>query len=351
MQNVFIDTCVFEKEWFYRGPRIKTLFNAASKGRIRIVLPDLTEFEVIKHLESKCEEHDGSGGLHKLDNSMLKDLPEGKKLINGLRSLQSHLKESVTKMFLGELKRASVRRIKIPADLNVLKVIEAYKNREAPFSEKKKDEFPDAFVLETLEEWCEDNDEECTILSKDSDMEHYVSERLHYKDYEVFVQELINEEEHITTKLATDILDDNRFVNALTDWTQDVLDNDVYYCAALQIENINDFSIKNIDIYAEKDDLRLVGYYDDTCVFEIMVTITTEIEVWHPDYDSAYWDSEDHKYYFLDDNVMDTVTSELIVPVEISADMNGILIDVESINNGDWMKEKDVLNSFVSAWN
>lgn len=49
MQNVFIDTCVFEKEWFYRGARIKTLFSAASKGRIRIILPDLTEFEVIKH--------------------------------------------------------------------------------------------------------------------------------------------------------------------------------------------------------------------------------------------------------------------------------------------------------------
>ena len=210
MLNVFIDTCVFEKEWFYRGPRIKTLFSAASKGRIRILLPDLTEFEILKHLERKCEEYDGSSGLHKLDNSMLKDLPEGKKLINGLRSLQMNLKESVTKTFLGELEISSVHRIKIPADLNVLKVIEAYKKQEAPFSEKKNEEFPDAFILETLEVWCEDNDEECFILSKDSDMEHYMSKRLHYKDYESFVQKLIDEEKHMVNKLATDVVNNNR---------------------------------------------------------------------------------------------------------------------------------------------
>lgn len=344
-QNIFIDTCVFEKEWFYRGPRIKTLFDYATKGRVKIILPDLTEYEVIKHLERKCEENDGSNAIHKLENCILNDLPEGKNYILKLRNLQLSLNKSITTMFQKVLSDAYVLRIKIPQDLDFLKVIEAYKKREAPFSEKKKEEFPDAFVLATLEKWCVDKDEECTLLSMDGDLERYKSEKLHYKEYEEFVQELINEEENITTHLATDIVKDKVFINAISNWVQELLSWEVYYSAALQIEDINDYSIKDISINAEKEDVQLVGYYDDTCVFKVMVSVTTQIDVWHPDYETAYWDSEDHKYYFIDDSVLDIVTSELVFPVEISTDSEGNFIEVESINNGDHLKDKDIINS------
>ena len=138
----------------------------------------------------------------------------------------------------------------------------------------------------------------------------------------------------------------NRFVNALTDWAHDVLDNDVYYGVALQIDDINDYAIKGVDIKVEKDDLKLVGYYDNTSVFEVMATVTTEIEIWHPDYDTAYWDSEDHMFYFLNENVKNSIISDLIIPVEISADLQGNIIDVGAINNGDKITEKEILNSF-----
>lgn len=348
MQNIFIDTCVYEKEWFYRGPRIKTLFDYASKGRIRIILPDLTEFEVIKHLEKDCEENNGSNGLHKLENSRLNDLPEGKEYIQKLRKLQFLLEDSVTELFLKELDKALVLRIRIPGNLDFLKIIDAYKNREAPFSEKKKEEFPDAFVLATLVKWCNENKEECTILSVDSDLERFKSEKLHYKEYQGYVQELIEEEESITTHLATDILKEKKFINSISNWIHELLSWEVYYCSALQIEDIDDYAIKNVLVNTEKEDVQLVGYYDDTCVFKLVVKITTEIEVWHPDYDTAYWDSEDHRYYFIDDSVMDNITSELVIPVDILTDMDGSFLEVESINNGERIKERDIVNSMYT---
>lgn len=349
MQNVFIDTCVYEKEWFYRGPRIKTLFDYATKGRIRIILPDLTEFEVTKHLEKDCEENNGSNCIHKLENSRLYDLPEGKDSIQKLRNLQLSLKDSIVNFFLKELDNALVLRIKIPCDLDFLKIINAYKNREAPFSEKKKEEFPDAFVLATLEKWCNDNNEECTILSVDSDLERFKSDKLHYKEYGIYVRELIEEEKNITTHLATDILEEKKFIDPISNWIHELLSWEVYFCSALQIEDIDDYTIKNVSINTEKEDVQLVGYYDDTCVFKLIVTITTEVEVWHPDFDTAYWDSEDHKYYFIDDSVMDIITSELVIPVDILTDMEGNFLEVESINNGERIKERDIVNSMSTS--
>ena len=348
MQNIFIDTSVFEKESFYSGTRIKSLFSAASMGRVRILMPDLTEFEVYKHLEKKCEEHDGSNGIHKLENSLIKDLGKGKKLIKELHDLKETLKDSIIKMFTRELKQAGVVKIETPKDIDVLKIIDNYKKLNPPFSEKKRDEFPDAFVLETLECWCKKNKQNCLLFSADGDFKNYVSNRLEYRDYEKFVQELADEEEMLFTKMASEVLEDNSFVNSMKNWIEDQFDCDIYFSAALQIEDINDYQIKDVDLYAEREDMDLIGMYDDVFVFEVWPKVTTKIEVDHPDYDTAYYDNEDRKYYFLDEHVKTTLVSELDIPVEVSIDKDGNFIEVVSVNNGKKLSNQDIIGSMMT---
>ena len=345
MLNIFVDTSVFEKEDFYNGTRIKTLFSAASMGRVRILMPDLTEYEVFKHLEKKCDEHDGSNAIHKLENSLVSDLPKGKTIIKELHELKATLKEYILKMFSKELKDARVLKIKTPKDIDVLKIIDNYKRLEPPFSEKKRDEFPDAFVLETLEYWCEKNKEDCLLLSVDGDFKHYESERLTYKDYEVLVQELVDEKEMLFTKMASEVLEDSLFVSQIRDWIIDQFDCEIYFSAALQIEDINDYRIKDVELYAEKEDMDLIGMYDDVFVFEVWPRITTKIEVDHPDYDTAYYDNEDQKYYFIDENVKSTLTSEIDIPVEVSIDEKGNFVEVVSINKRKKLGSQDIVSS------
>ena len=346
--NIFIDTSVYEKESFYKGTRIKTIFSAASMGRVRILMPDLTEHEVYKHLENKCDEHDGTNAIHKLENSLVNDLIKGKELIKGLKELKESLKDSILNLFSQELKDAGVLKIKTPRDIDVLKIIDNYKNLRAPFSEKKKDEFPDAFVLETLEDWCKKNNEECLLLSVDGDFKNYESERLTYKNYEELVQELVDEEEMLFTKMASEVLGDFLFVSQIKNWIIDQFDSEIYFSAALQIEEINDFQIMDVELYAEREDMDLIGMYDDVFVFEVWPRITTRIEVEHPDYDTAYYDNEDHKYYFIDENVKSTLTSELDIPVEVSIDKDGNFVEIVSINERKKLSSGEIVSSMTT---
>lgn len=47
MDNVFIDTSVYEEGQFVASGILKTLINEASDWRIRILLPEITEREVL----------------------------------------------------------------------------------------------------------------------------------------------------------------------------------------------------------------------------------------------------------------------------------------------------------------
>lgn len=53
MQYVFIDTCIYEEGQFVGSGTLKTLYDAAKEGYIRIILPDITEREVLAHIDAK----------------------------------------------------------------------------------------------------------------------------------------------------------------------------------------------------------------------------------------------------------------------------------------------------------
>lgn len=53
MQYVFIDTCIYEEGQFVGSGTLKTLYDAAKEGYIRILLPDITEREVLAHIDAK----------------------------------------------------------------------------------------------------------------------------------------------------------------------------------------------------------------------------------------------------------------------------------------------------------
>jgi len=65
----------------------------------------------------------------------------------------------------------------------------------------------------------------------------------------------------------------------------------------------------------------------------------------HPDYDTAYYDNEDQKYYFIDENVKSTLTSEIDIPVEVSIDENGNFVEVVSINKRKKLGSQDIVSS------
>lgn len=59
MINVFIDTSIFVSEGYIKGKSIATLFDAAQEEKIRILMPDITEYEIRRHLREDVKNKSG----------------------------------------------------------------------------------------------------------------------------------------------------------------------------------------------------------------------------------------------------------------------------------------------------
>lgn len=73
------------------------------------------------------------------------------------------------------------------------------KEGQAPFSNKKKSEFPDAISLLALDKWCGDNNHNMYIISTDNDLTDYCADnsRLSYlSSIDEFIDLLVSDSEH-----------------------------------------------------------------------------------------------------------------------------------------------------------
>lgn len=258
--------------------------------------------------------------------------------------------------------RSNTLRIPIQDDLDLVSIIDDYFNKKAPFSEKKKSEFPDAIVLKSLEQWCSENNTTCIVLSKDTDMKKFKSERLIYRDDKDYLSGLAariqqektaeerEEAERIERNARTNFSQSKDIVIELSNWVQQQLSDEVLYCSTLQIEDINDYSISpNIDIEFGSECL-LVGMYKGYLVHRIEVVITSEISVNHPDYDTGYYDGEDKQWYFIDDAKNTDLKSIIKTSVDFTTDENGDFIEIDSINQNKNLSRRELEESLSSEY-
>ena len=93
---------------------------------------------------------------------------------------------------------------------DVAKVFSQYFNHQLPFGKnKKKNEFPDAFVLSALEKFSRDNDDcldkdeyRYVVLSQDCDIKSYKSERLYIPDADEYLNTIFTDGQNIKIYLG-----------------------------------------------------------------------------------------------------------------------------------------------------
>ena len=71
MINVFIDTSIFVAEGYVKGRNIATLFDAARDEKIRILMPDVTDFEIHRHLHEDVVKNHGRNHVKELKRSFM----------------------------------------------------------------------------------------------------------------------------------------------------------------------------------------------------------------------------------------------------------------------------------------
>lgn len=359
MQYVFIDTCIYEEGQFVGSGTLKTLYDAAKEGYIRILLPDITEREVLAHIDAKMNAEKEK--LEKHLSSIMKYLEPIRDRLEAIVKQSETAAQEMTDMFLKELKSAKVCRLPLQEDLDFRSIVDAYFNKKPPFSQKKKTEFPDAIVLKSLEQWCEVNKGNCIVLSNDNDLLNYESKYLKVEKKEEYLKTLtrrIQEEKRkeeeifiICKNAYNNLIVDKSIEKEISNWVQKQLDNEILYCTVLQIEEINDYSIGEINVDFS-DDSELIGTYDDCLVHSVHVTVFTDVTVNHPNYDTAYYDGEDKQWYFIDDSEETQMTSELDFEIEFITDQNGGFPELESIHSRKKFSQRELVCSmnFKGGW-
>ena len=241
MINVFIDTSIFVSEGFVKGKSIATLFEAAREEKIRILMPDITEHEVRKHLYVEVKKSNSEKAVEKLKKSYMYAVTEFRSYIEKLMDVTAEaLAISVEKELDRQFNKAAIERLALSEDLDFLSIVEDYKALNPPFSEKKNKEFPDAIVLKQLEGWCKKHDDKCVLLSTDPDLKKYKSDNLEYRELSDFVASLEEFEKMISQDKLKAVFEASRerLEEGIKAWINEQYEDDSLFINYLLIEDI-----------------------------------------------------------------------------------------------------------------
>ena len=351
MINVFIDTSIFVSEGYLKGKSIATLLEAARAEKIHILMPDITEHEIRKHLRQDVEKLSGRGATQDLKKSFMYALDDLRPHIEALmdvtvEKLLEHVEKELDKQFV----RADIERLSLTKDFDIAGVLEDYKALRAPFSTKKKSEFPDAIALKQLENWCADHNDKCIVLSTDTDLENYESERLTYQKLSDFVASLEEYEKMISQEKLNSVFEicKNQIEKQVKDWVYEQYEDEVLFIDYLLLVDIHSSAINTIDIQWDMP-FKWEGKEEGCLFYKIYANITASISVSHPDYDTGYYDSEDRRWYFIDDNMTDYLEGRIRIPVSIEYLYGSDDMEVESINFDKDLSRTETMESLVSV--
>ncbi len=155
--NVYIDNSALRAiNYNLTHPAVKTLEKAVSLGKIRVLINSIFEGEFLKHCDLVLNsEKDEIRKIRCLEESLSTELCQVLEKIDKVNS--RNILKNYKKKLNCEI---------IDTDVDWRIVFQKYFKGEAPFSTKKKDEFPDAFVAEMLSSYFEKN---LVIISGDND--------------------------------------------------------------------------------------------------------------------------------------------------------------------------------------
>lgn len=165
--HVFLDTTVFDQNSHnYSSTSFKRLAELVAENKVKIYLTQIIAREVESHIQEEIESTHLEITAILNRRRLLKNAehPSISSIFEGIDSVEvcTHLIEKF-RYWLSEMKSEVV-----PTDgLSVDEVLDNYFAKKAPFSDKNKSEFPDAFNIAALNRWCKERKARMYVVSAD----------------------------------------------------------------------------------------------------------------------------------------------------------------------------------------
>ncbi|MEZ4970473.1 MAG: PIN domain-containing protein [Flavobacteriaceae bacterium] len=179
---IFLDTNIFESENFTEGKKLNQLLQLTKENGIQIKIVDIAYQECLKRIDVNLIK---AKSTFKKARALLNN--EGR-VLRQLIQYKSHYNipskidieadfQALKNLFDNFLKENSIEIV--PSDIaNHEEIFSLYFEKKIPFGEnQKKDQFPDAFILNTIEHWCRLNGMGAYLISSDNDIVNFNSGR------------------------------------------------------------------------------------------------------------------------------------------------------------------------------
>ena len=319
--TVFIDTSLFKSEHYFKDKnKISTLVKLAKDGHISIVLTEITKREILKHLEKDIKiDIENFNSIIKKFEALDKSYIHANELI----SLDPH--EEALRLVDKFIEDSHSYIIGYEYCKNVKDIFDKYFSIKKPFGEgRKAKEFPDAFVLQSIEQYAEKNRiEKIVVLSGDGDMEKYYSEKIDHIPSKKYINRLLGRINDIT-ELKKQYCSDYLFIQEKLE--SEIYDYyDGYVPQSLIDESWNDVEVNDIDSLKitcpQIPEFNIKSYEKDTFVIEIEISVSMSSYLEYTSYVNAVYDKEDGLWYG-EENFKNLLKNESRVSVTIEYKMN-----------------------------
>lgn len=306
---VFVDTSVFIAENFFApGNRITTLRQLAIDKKVTLVFSEITIQEVRKHIKSSLRE-----SWRNFDKSCkaLRNHPE----IDAWRKSTNEKEEVQRALGLFDEFLASTGATVLDYSYcsNVGQVFSEYFGQQKPFAEgMKKDEFPDAFVLVSLEKFSNEKHESIIVLSEDQDIKGYESKKLKQVDFRQYISSKVAE--GLALEELAKLLEDEKqsLEQKIQKEVEDYLDDFRLYLTCLNLTDVSFHTVKSVEIDInpkEYDVILVTGRYIEV---EIQPSVSFHVDVDYVNYEYAVYDREDGEWYGTEDDTYEVEGSTVV---------------------------------------
>ena len=302
-KNIFLDTSIFEKNNILEGSKLKLLLKNAEEGWINLYSNDIITREVKSKIKKRFLESKSCIRKFLKDNEVPVRIFRNSDSAEWLEVLKKGIDYDLEIIKLCNKIDEVIKKTPItlvPYDtVDIKSIFDKYFKEEPPFKEGlKKSEFPDAFVLSSIEQWCKDRIlTKMVIISADKDWLSYKSPYIiPIEDIETVLKFIAESKESMEDRIIfTDrLLAKN--LDTVKKLISNTLNNNDLYFEARDDSEINKYEVSNVSVSG----LSLMDIEEEYAEYYVEISFDITADISFEDYENAYYDNETGEYIFLE---------------------------------------------------
>ena len=336
--GVFVDPSEYRRNNLdFEGDRLTALVELAGKNWITLLQTDVSVSEtrrvINRDMDDACKE------LRKSKLKTLKSLTDERMRIFKKLPTATELADNLVGLFQHHLKSGPCTILDV-SNVDPAVIFAAYFRNDPPFDNlKKKKEFPDAFTLQRLVMWADENDTVVYVVGPDPDLERFcgVWEQLQYFGK---IEELLHHINHA-----------DKLVQRLQKKPQDVADilsdfvREEFASLTFRLEYNPHGDVENVSVLdVEIQDIYALEVEDEEVRAEAEFAVDFSADFSYEDLGSGFYDKETGKYFmteYVDGQIENTYSVSIRFNFSVDADNISIVSSISFREDTITVREED----------